>query len=140
MTRWAIAMAVSLTAAGLAPAAVQTKVIDYEHDGTKLKGFLAYDDATKDKRPGVLVFPEWWGLNDYAKTRAKQLAELGYVAFAADLYGEGKVIDAAHPEDAGKMAGSLRCGEQASAGRDLPCWPTAPAGPASLRRMPRRLR
>ena len=84
MSRSAIAMAAVLTAAGFAPAAVQTKAIDYEHDGVKLKGFLAYDDAIKDKRPGVLVFPEWWGLNDYAKTRAKQLAEMGYVAFAAD--------------------------------------------------------
>jgi dienelactone hydrolase len=108
MTRWAIAMAVSLTAAGVAPATVQTKVIDYEHDGTKLKGFLAYDDATKDKRPGVIVFPEWWGLNDYAKERCKQLAAAGYVAFAADLYGDGKVIEVAHPEDAGKMANALR--------------------------------
>src|SRR3954447_25528651 len=92
MTRWAIAMAVAVTAAGTAPAAVQTKTIEYESGGTKLKGFLAYDDAVKDKRPGVLVFPEWWGLNDYARNRAKQLAELGYVAFAADLYGEGKVV------------------------------------------------
>ena len=96
MFRSVIAMAAAALSAGLAPAAVVTKTVDYEHDGTKLKGFLAYDDAVKDKRPGVLVFPEWWGLNDYAKGRAKQLAELGYVAFAADLYGEGKVIDTAH--------------------------------------------
>jgi dienelactone hydrolase len=108
MSRWLFSSAALLTIAGLAPAAVQTKAIDYEHDGVKLKGFLAYDDAIKDKRPGVLVFPEWWGLNDYAKTRAKQLAEMGYVAFAADLYGEGKVIDVAHPEDALKMATALR--------------------------------
>jgi dienelactone hydrolase len=108
MSRWAIAVMGVLTAAGFAPAAVQTKAIDYEHDGVKLKGFLAYDDAAKDKQPGVLVFPEWWGLNDYAKSRAKQLAEMGYFAFAADLYGEGKVIDVAHPEDAKKMAEALR--------------------------------
>src|SRR5258708_6880746 len=80
-----------LTLAGTAGAAVQTKEIEYEHDGTKLKGVLAYDDAAKEKRPGVLVFHEWWGLNDYARMRAKQLAELGYVAFAADMYGAGKV-------------------------------------------------
>ena len=108
MTRWAIAMAVALTGAGAASAAVQTKVVEYEADGTKLKGFLAYDDAAKGKRPGVLVFPEWWGLNDYAKTRAQQLAELGYVAFAADLYGNGKVIDTAHPEDAMQSVTTLR--------------------------------
>jgi len=108
MSRWAFAVIGILTVAGFAPAAVQTKVIDYEHDGVKLKGFLAYDDAIKDKQPGVLVFPEWWGLDDYAKTRAKQLAALGYVAFAADLYGDGKVIEVAHPEDAQKMATALR--------------------------------
>lgn len=108
MTRHMSSVAAVLLSAGLAPAAVQSQVVEYEYDGTKLKGFLAYDDATKEKRPGVLVFPEWWGLNEYAKTRAKQLAELGYVAFAADLYGDGKVIDIAHPQDAGAMAKYLR--------------------------------
>lgn len=117
MPRHASAIAAVLMTAGLAPAGVQTLVVDYEYDGTKLKGFLAYDDATQSKRPGVLVFPEWWGLNGYAKNRAKQLAELGYVAFAADLYGDGKVIDIAHPEDAGKMAGTLRMNIKAWRGR-----------------------
>lgn len=117
MTRFAaVAVGVIMTAT-VAPAAVQTKVIDYEADGTKLKGFLAYDDAVKDKRPGVIVFPEWWGLNDYAKMRAKQLAELGYVAFAADLYGEGKVIAVDHPQDAQKMAGELRSNQKVWRGR-----------------------
>jgi dienelactone hydrolase len=106
-------MVAALAGAGLAPAAVQTKVVEYEADGTKLKGFLAYDDASPDKRPGVLVFPEWWGLNDYAKDRAKQLAALGYVAFAADLYGDGKVIDTAHPEDALKSVTTLRMNQKA---------------------------
>lgn len=117
MKHWALAMAITIAASGLAPAAVQTKVVDYEHDGTKLKGFLAYDDASKDKRPGVLVFPEWWGLNDYARDRAKQLAEMGYVAFAADLYGDGKVIDVAHPQDAQKMAMFLRANVKTWRGR-----------------------
>ncbi len=71
-------------------------------DGATLKGWLAYDSANKDKRPVVLVVPEWWGLNDYAKSRAKQLAELGYVAMAVDFYGDG--AQAANPEEAGKMA------------------------------------
>jgi len=113
MIRHVATAAAVLLSAGLAPAAVKTEVVEYDHDGTKLKGFLAYDDAAQGKRPGVLVFPEWWGLNDYAKSRAKQLAELGYVAFAADLYGEGKVIDIAHPQDAQKMATALR-GNQAT--------------------------
>ncbi len=117
MTRWAIAVAVSLGVVGFAPAAIQTKTIEYEYNGVKLQGFLAYDDAIKVKQPAVLVFPEWWGLNDYAKGRVKQLAELGYVAFAADLYGDGKVIDVAHPEDAQKMAASLRANVAAWRGR-----------------------
>jgi dienelactone hydrolase len=108
MIRFATAVATMTLLAGAAPAAVVTRTVEYEQDGTKLKGFLAYDDASKEKRPGVIVFPEWWGLNDYARNRAKQLAEMGYVAFAADLYGNGQVIDVAHPEDAGKMAGALR--------------------------------
>jgi dienelactone hydrolase len=116
MTRWVLAMAFASVAAP-ASAAVQTKTVEYEFDGVKLKGFLAWDDAAKGKQPGVLVFPEWWGLNDYAKERAKQLAGLGYVAFAADLYGEGKVIDIAHPEDAGKMAGALRMNAKTWRGR-----------------------
>jgi dienelactone hydrolase len=97
--------AIALTA-GATPAAVVTKQIDYEYDGTKLKGFLAYDDANKDKRPGVLVVHEWWGLDQYARDRCKQLAELGYVAFAGDMYGEGKSVD--HPDDARKMATAVR--------------------------------
>jgi dienelactone hydrolase len=117
MTRSLLAAALVLGAAGSTSAAVVTKDVDYEFDGTKLKGFLAYDDSSKGKKPGVLVFPEWWGLNDYAKGRAKQLAEMGYVAFAADLYGEGKTVDIAHPEDAGKMAGALRMNQKVWRGR-----------------------
>ena len=55
----------------------------------KLEGYLAYDDAVAGKRPGILVCHEWWGHNDYARKRAEQLAALGYVAFALDMYGEG---------------------------------------------------
>ena len=101
----ATAAAFALTAAS-SPAAVVTKVVDYEFDGVKLKGFLAYDDSTQEKRPGVLVVHEWWGLNDYAKERCKKLAELGYVAFAVDMYGDGKTVT--HPDDAGKMATMVR--------------------------------
>ena len=98
--------AAAVLAAGTAEAAVVTKVVEYEYDGAKLKGYLAYDDAATGKRPGVLVVHEWWGLDDYARTRAKQLAEMGYVAFAADMYGEGKTVN--HPDDARKMATTVR--------------------------------
>ena len=84
----ALAFALAATASN---AAIVTKDVDYEHGGVKLRGFLAYDDAkTKDgKLPGVLVVHEWWGLNDYVKGRAVQLAKLGYVSFALDMYGAG---------------------------------------------------
>ncbi len=117
MTRYAATLLTFTLAAGAAPAAVKTETVEYEHAGTKLKGYLAYDDAAPGKRPGVIVFPEWWGLNDYAKTRARQLAAMGYVAFAADLYGDGKVIDLAHPEDAKGMATSLRANQGVWRGR-----------------------
>jgi dienelactone hydrolase len=92
--------------ASLARAEVRTKEVSYKHDGVTLKGFLAWDDAAKGKRPGVLVVHEWWGLNDYARDRAKKLAALGYIAFAPDMYGEGKV--AKHPKEAGQFAGMVR--------------------------------
>src|SRR4029078_5532047 len=101
-----IAVCSVLRTAAAAPSGVVTKTIDYEYNGTKLKGFLAYDDSTTGKRPGVLVVHEWWGLNDYAKERCKKLAALGYVAFACDMYGEGKFVD--HPDDARKMATAVR--------------------------------
>jgi dienelactone hydrolase len=76
---------------GIAQAKVVTKTISYEQGGQKLEGYLAYDDAKAGPRPGVLVIHEWWGLNDYTKGRARQLAEMGYVAFAADMFGAGRV-------------------------------------------------
>jgi len=76
-----------------AAAAIQSKAVTYQDDDTELTGHLYWDDAISGKRPGVLVVHEWWGLNDYAKKRARMLAELGYVAFAADMYGDNKVTD-----------------------------------------------
>lgn len=76
-----------------AQAAIQSKAIHYEHEDVKLTGFLYWDDSVEVLRPGVMVTHEWWGLNSYAKKRASMLAELGYVAFAADMYGDMKVTD-----------------------------------------------
>ena len=81
-------------------AEIQTKAIPYQHGDVPLEGFLAWDDSRAGKRPGVLVVHEWWGLNEYARDRARQLAELGYVAFAVDMYGNGQVTT--HPDQAGK--------------------------------------
>ncbi|HEV7302104.1 MAG TPA: dienelactone hydrolase family protein [Tepidisphaeraceae bacterium] len=87
-------------------AAIRTETVEYKHGDQTLKGFVAYDDAVTGKRPGVLVAPEWWGLTDYPKKRAQQLAELGYVAFVADYYGDGKTTD--DPKEAGEMAGPVK--------------------------------
>jgi dienelactone hydrolase len=87
-------------------AAVKTEVVTYKVGDTTFKGHIAYDDAVKGKRPGILVVHEWWGLDDYAKKRAEQLAGMGYVAFAADLYGNGKTTE--HPKEAGEMAKAVR--------------------------------
>lgn len=87
-------------------AAIQTKTIAYKHGNVECRGHLAWDDSVTGKRPGVLVVHEWWGLNDYAKERTEQLAKLGYIAFAADIYGDGKKAD--HPDEARKMATEVR--------------------------------
>lgn len=73
--------------------AIKQDSVSYTLEGKNYKGFVVYDSLNKDKRPGVLVVHEWWGLNDYAKSRAKQLAELGYIAMAVDMFGEGKQGD-----------------------------------------------
>ena len=84
---------------------VVEKEVTYTSDTTTLKGFLAYDKSIKGKRPGVLIVHEWWGLNDYARSRARMLAELGYTALALDMFGDGKTAN--HPEDAQKFAASI---------------------------------
>jgi dienelactone hydrolase len=106
MLRFIGALALLLVPVVTAEAAVQTKKITYKDGAVECQGFLAWDDALKGPRPGVLVVHEWWGLNDYARKRAEQLAGLGYVAFAADMYGGGKTVD--HPKEAGEMAGKVR--------------------------------
>ena len=78
-------------------AKVITEEISYSIDDVSYTGFLAYDDD-KGRQPGILVVHEWWGHNDYARQRTKQLAEEGYTAFALDMYGDGKL--ATHPKDA----------------------------------------
>ena len=70
-------------------AVLKTKNIEYRQGNVSLEGYLAYDDSIKGKRPGILVVHEWWGINPYIQRRANQLAELGYIAFAPDIYGKG---------------------------------------------------
>src|SRR3989338_3847488 len=82
---------------------IQTEIVEYKDRDAVLEGYLAYDTAVKGKRPAVLVVHEWTGLGAYVKSRAEQLAKLGYIAFAADIYGKG--IRPANPEEAAKQAG-----------------------------------
>ena len=102
-----LALAVAmLIGTGAANAAVQTKVVEYKQGDAVLEGYLAWDDAVQGRRPGVLVVHEWTGLGDYAKTRARKLAEMGYVAFAADIYGKG--IRPKTPQEAAAQAGNYK--------------------------------
>ncbi len=76
--------------------------VNYAIDSLKMDGFVVYDGNIKGARPAVLVIPEWWGLNDYAKKRAKELAEIGYIAMAVDMYGNGQRGE--DPQTAGALA------------------------------------
>lgn len=79
--------------AGDARAEIKTKTITYKDGNTTLKGMLAWDSAKSGKRPGVLVIGEWWGLNEANKNRARRVAAAGYVAFAPDMYGDGRATN-----------------------------------------------
>ena len=81
---------------------LKEEMVTIQGDGASLNSFLVYDDSVKTKRPAVLVVPEWWGLTEYAKRRARELSKLGYVALALDVYGDGKIAD--NPDSAGKFA------------------------------------
>jgi len=94
-----------MLAASAANAALKEKEVSYEANGTKLKGYIAWDDAVQGRRPGILVVHEWWGLNEYARKRARMLAEQGYTALALDMFGDGK--QAHHPDDAQKFSSEV---------------------------------
>lgn len=105
MKRWMLMCALNVAAITVAQAEVVGKEVSYVANGTKLKGYVAYDNDYKGKRPAVLVVHEWWGYNAYARHRADMLAQQGYTALAVDMYGDGKV--AQHPADAGKFAAEV---------------------------------
>lgn len=90
-----LSIVLGLFLAAPALSAIETREVEYTHGGLRLKGFVAYDNATDVVRPGILIVHEWWGINDFARGRAKELARAGYVAFALDMYGEGRVTDSA---------------------------------------------
>jgi dienelactone hydrolase len=100
-----IAMVMAVVGPATAAHKIEGKPVEYTAGGVTLKGYLAYDEHVKSKRPGVLVVHEWWGQNEYVRKRARMLAELGYTALALDMYGEGKM--AGHPDEAGKFASEV---------------------------------
>ena len=107
---------------GTAQAALHTAVVEYRQGEALLEGYLAYDDGYVGRRPGILVVHEWWGINDFVRKRVDQLAGLGYVAFAADIYGKG--VRTSNPKEAGELAGRFRKDRQllrarAAAGLDV---------------------
>lgn len=85
---------------------IVTRDVEYQENGAVLQGYLAYDASIQGTRPGILIIHEWTGINEYIKRRAHQLAELGYVAFAADIYGKG--IRPANAQEASRQAGIYR--------------------------------
>jgi dienelactone hydrolase len=98
-----LAMTLMVAAISLAHADVKTEVVEYRHGDVVLEGYLAYDDSLQGKRPGVVVAHEWFGQTPYERKRAEQLARLGYVAFAIDMYGKG--VRARDGKEAGALAG-----------------------------------
>lgn len=102
--RFLCAALICISCLSQAGAEIKTQVVEYKDGDVTLEGFVAWDAAKADKKlPGVLVVHQWMGLTDYEKGRCRQLAELGYVAFALDVYGKGIRPD--NPQDAAKQAG-----------------------------------
>lgn len=105
MRMLALALVVAAVA-GQTSAAIRTQPVEYKDGQTVLEGYLAWDDAVKGPRPGILIVHQWMGVTEYEKMRAEQLAGMGYVALAADVYGKG-----VHPKDtaeAGALAGKFK--------------------------------
>ncbi|HEY3490477.1 MAG TPA: dienelactone hydrolase family protein [Candidatus Deferrimicrobiaceae bacterium] len=104
--RYFVALMLVMTLATAGSAAVKGKRIAYKQGDAVLEGHLAWNDAVKGRRPGVLVVHEWWGRNAYADHRADMVAALGYVALAVDMYGKGVVTDDA--KRAGELSGQFK--------------------------------
>lgn len=101
---WLLAAGLLLSLA--ARAEIRGQEVSYSDGQVTMKGYIAFDDSIRGKRPGVLVVHEWWGQNDYARGRARMLAAMGYTALAVDMYGDGKTAN--HPSEAGAFAGEVR--------------------------------
>jgi dienelactone hydrolase len=103
MKYWSLLVLIFCSA--LCNAELREQAVSYRSADTTLKGYLVWDDKFTGKRPGILVVHEFWGLNDYPRERARLLAELGYTAFAIDMYGEGRVGE--HPREASEFMNAV---------------------------------
>ncbi|THD74158.1 MAG: dienelactone hydrolase family protein [Bradyrhizobium sp.] len=88
-----------------ANAAIREEPVTYTDGEATMKGFVVYDDATQAKRPGIVMVHEWWGITRHIHNEARKLAQQGYTAFIADMYGDAKTAD--NPKDAGALSGSV---------------------------------
>jgi dienelactone hydrolase len=95
----------ALVMATNAHAAIREEPVTYQDGTTTLKGFIVYDDAVQGKRPGIIMVHEWWGITSHIRNEAQKLAQQGYTAFVADMYGDAKTAD--NPKDAGALSGSV---------------------------------
>lgn len=89
--------------------------ITYTGDSATMNGYVVWDESSDKKRPAVLVVHEWWGMNDYVKRRARELAALGYIAMAVDIYGNGQQAD--NPDAAMKLCGPFYANPQKTKAR-----------------------
>ena len=97
----ATALILSICFPAFSATRIKGKVVTYKAGNVVMKGYLAFDENIKGKRPGVIIVHEWWGHNEYVRKRARMLAGMGYTTLALDMYGNGK--QANHPDDAGKV-------------------------------------
>jgi dienelactone hydrolase len=87
-------------------AQIREEPVTYKAGDVEMRGLIYYDEARKERRPGVLVVHEWWGITKHVRDSARELAQMGYTALAVDMFGEGRT--AADPKTAGALAGSVR--------------------------------
>lgn len=99
-------MLITLGITSPASAELKKETVTYKQGDTELRGYLVTDPSIKEKRPAVLVVHDWFGIGEYSKMRAEEVAKLGYTAMAVDIYGGGKL--AGSTDEAGKLAGSFK--------------------------------
>lgn len=125
---WTSALALGLVLPARAAAVLHKQIVDYRQGGAVLSGYLAYDDSIPGSLPAVLVFHHWMGIDQYIMDRTEQLARMGYVAFAADIYGKG--VKPKDNKEAAALSGTFRNDRQLMRAR-------AQAALDTLRRMAR---